>query len=81
MDEDTLDVDFCGLSLYNLGGGRMSEVVKIRISEDTKKALQDVAKKEYRSFAEQCRLILDTWVSSNCPHVWNKVVSRREKSS
>jgi hypothetical protein len=42
----------------------MSEVVKIRISEETKIILQEIAKKEYRTFAEQCRLALDKWVNS-----------------
>lgn len=58
----------CGILLYmDQQGAEMSEVIKIRISEETKKALQEIASKEYRTFAEQCRLILDKWVGSNFP--------------
>lgn len=39
-----------------------TEVVKIRISTTAKLKLQDIAKKEYRTFADQCRLSLDEWI-------------------
>jgi hypothetical protein len=42
-----------------------SKVVKIRITQKTKKKLQEIAAMEYRTFAEQCRRILDEWVDKN----------------
>ena len=41
-----------------------SEIVKIRISAKTKKTLQEIADKEYRSFLDQGRLALDEWVEN-----------------
>lgn len=38
-----------------------TEVVAIRISKETKMHIQQVAEKEYRTLAEQCRMILDEW--------------------
>ena len=40
------------------------EIVKIRISAKTKKTLQEIADKEYRSFLDQGRLALDEWVEN-----------------
>lgn len=39
-----------------------TEVVKIRLSPDSKKKLQEIADKEYRTFADQCRLALVEWL-------------------
>lgn len=38
-----------------------TEVVAIRISKETKARIQEIAEKEYRTLAEQCRKILDDW--------------------
>jgi hypothetical protein len=38
------------------------EVVKIRLSKETKTEIQKNAEKVYRTFDAQCRLILDEWV-------------------
>jgi hypothetical protein len=40
-----------------------TEVVKIRIATLTKKRIQKISDKEYRSFAKQCQMILDEWVA------------------
>jgi len=39
-----------------------TEVVKIRLGVDTKKKLQEIAEREYRSLMDQCRLALDEWI-------------------
>lgn len=41
------------------------EVVKIRLSTETKNKITEVAEKEYRTFDAQCRLILNEWVKKN----------------
>jgi len=38
------------------------EVIKIRLSSETKEKLQKIAEKEYRTFDAQCRLILNDWI-------------------
>ena len=40
-------------------------VVQFQIEEKVKKQLETIAKKEHRTFAAQCRLILETWLKSN----------------
>lgn len=39
----------------------LTEVVKMRISEKAKEAIQKEAKNKYRSFQQQVRVILDGW--------------------
>jgi hypothetical protein len=39
-----------------------TEVVKIRLGSDDKVRLQEIAEKEFRSFADQCRLALHEWL-------------------
>jgi hypothetical protein len=39
-----------------------TEVVKIRLGSDDKIRLQEIAEKEFRSFADQCRLALHEWL-------------------
>ena len=41
-----------------------TEVVKIRLGSDAKKRLQEIAEKEYRTFADQCRLALFEWLET-----------------
>jgi predicted DNA-binding protein len=41
----------------------ITEVVSIRLSKETKNRVQELADKEYRTFADQCRFILDAWFS------------------
>lgn len=41
-----------------------TEVIKIRIAVSTKKRVQEIASREYRSFAKQCQLILDEWLDN-----------------
>lgn len=42
-----------------------TEVVKIRLGSETKNKLMEAAEREYRTFADQCRMILDEWLSKN----------------
>jgi hypothetical protein len=42
-----------------------TEVVKIRLSSQTKKKIQEKAEKEYRSFSKQCQMILDEWSNND----------------
>ena len=46
-----------------------TEVVKIRLGTEDKVRLQEIAEKEYRSFADQCRLALHEWLEEKnaCP--------------
>jgi hypothetical protein len=41
-----------------------TEVVKIRLGSEDKVRLQEIAKKEFRSFADQCRLALHEWLET-----------------
>jgi len=41
-----------------------TEVVKIRLGSDAKKRLQEIADKECRTFADQCRLALSEWLET-----------------
>jgi hypothetical protein len=40
-----------------------TEVVKIRLGTKAKVKLQEIAKKECRTFADQCQLILGSWLA------------------
>jgi len=42
-----------------------TEVVKIRLGSDDKVRLQEIAAKEYRSFADQCRLVIREWLKKS----------------
>lgn len=42
----------------------MTEVVKIRISSEDKELLEQIAKKEHRTFAGQCRFGLHEWLEA-----------------
>jgi hypothetical protein len=42
-----------------------SEVVKIRISKSAKEIVDTVCQKEYRTFQEQVRMIVDAWAIKN----------------
>ena len=39
-----------------------TEVVKIRLGSEDKVRLQEIAEKEFRSFAGQCQLALHEWL-------------------
>jgi hypothetical protein len=39
-----------------------TEVVQIRLGSDDKVRLQEIAEKDFRSFAGQCRLALHEWL-------------------
>jgi hypothetical protein len=41
-----------------------TEVVKIRLGSDDKVRLQEIAEKEFRSFADQCRFALREWMKT-----------------
>ena len=41
-----------------------TEVVKIRLGSEDKVRLQEIAEKEFRSFADQCRLALHEWLET-----------------
>ena len=41
-----------------------TEVVKIRLGSEDKVKLQEIAEKEFRSFADQCRLALREWLET-----------------
>ena len=42
-----------------------TEVVKIRLGSEVKVRLQEIAEKEFRSFADQCRLAIREWLKNN----------------
>jgi len=41
-----------------------TEVVKLRLGSEDKVRLQEIAEKEFRSFADQCRLALHEWLET-----------------
>ncbi len=41
-----------------------TEVVKIRLGSDDKARLQELAEREFRSFADQCRMALREWLET-----------------
>lgn len=41
-----------------------TEVVKIRLGSDDKTKLQEIAEREFRTFADQCRLAVHEWLES-----------------
>jgi|GEM_PF-4016705 hypothetical protein len=42
------------------------EVVKMLVGKKTKAVLMETAKREYRDFQHQCRMVLDEWAESKC---------------
>lgn len=43
---------------------KATEVVKMRIGVETKKQLEEIADREFRSFSDQCRLALSEWIKT-----------------
>ena len=41
-----------------------TEVVKIRLGTEDKVRLQEISEKEFRSFADQCRLAFHEWLET-----------------
>jgi hypothetical protein len=41
-----------------------TEVIRIRINSEDKVKLQQIAKKNFRSFSDQCRLVFHFWIES-----------------
>jgi len=46
-----------------------TEVVSVRVNKNDKLVLKRVAKKEFRTFAEQVRMIIHKWVVENIEEV------------
>jgi len=42
-----------------------TEVVQIRLGTEQKKRLQEIAERECRTFADQCRYALAQWLKQN----------------
>lgn len=42
-----------------------TKIIKIRLNRETKNELKKFAKSQYRTFCNQCRIILDDWSKNN----------------
>ena len=54
----------------------MSNVVAVRMAEKTKKAIEQIAEKEHRTFAGQVSLIIEEWFKSKEPLSFDQIDRR-----
>jgi hypothetical protein len=43
---------------------KKTEIVHLRIDSETKKAIDEIAKKERRKLSAQCQMIFEEWLST-----------------
>jgi hypothetical protein len=55
-----------------------TEVVKIRLGTEDKVRLQEIAEKEFRSFADQCRLALSGWINQRGASCTKTIRAKKE---